>query len=54
MDENHIREIVPLKRNFDENVKVMKEEFEYDGVSVIISQRECVQTAVKSKKHKDK
>ena len=54
VDENHIREIVPLKRNFDENVKVMKEEFEYDGVSVIISQRECVQTAVKSKKHKDK
>ncbi len=50
VDEKHIRQIVPLKRNFEENVKVLKEEFEYKGVSVIISQRECVQTAVKSKK----
>jgi len=50
VEENHIREIVPLRKNFEENVKVMKEEFEYEGVSVIISQRECVQTAVKSRK----
>ncbi|WP_436418465.1 indolepyruvate ferredoxin oxidoreductase [Petrimonas sulfuriphila] len=50
VEENHIREIVPLKKNFEENVRVMKEEFEYEGVSVIISQRECVQTAVKSRK----
>ena len=50
VDEKHIRQIVPLKRNFEENVKVLKEEFEYKGVSVIISQRECVQTAVKSKR----
>ena len=51
VEENHIREIVPLKKNFEENVRVMKEEFEYEGVSVIISQRECVQTAVKSRKN---
>jgi indolepyruvate ferredoxin oxidoreductase alpha subunit len=51
VEESHIREIVPLKRNFEENVKVLKEEFEYAGVSVIISRRECVQTAVKSRKH---
>lgn len=50
VEEEHIREIVPLKRNFEENVKILKEEFEYKGVSVIISQRECVQTAVKSRK----
>lgn len=50
VEENHIREIVPLKKNFEENVRVIKEEFEYEGVSVIISQRECVQTAVKSRK----
>ena len=49
VEESHIREIVPLKRNFEENVKVLKEEFEYAGVSVIISRRECVQTAVKQK-----
>ena len=51
VEESHIREIVPIKRNFEENVKVLKEEFEYAGVSVIISSRECVQTAVKSRKH---
>ena len=50
VEEAHIRTIVPLKRNFDENVAVLKDEFDYDGVSVIISQRECVQTAVKNKK----
>ncbi len=46
----HIRTIVPLKKNLEENVAILKEEFEYDGVSVIISQRECVQTLKKSKK----
>lgn len=50
VEENHIREIVPLKKNFTENVRIMKEEFEYKGVSVIISQRECVQTTVKNRK----
>lgn len=52
VNEGHIREIIPLKKNFDENVRVMQEEFEYNGVSVIISQRECVQTAVRSKSKK--
>ena len=50
VDENHIRLIVPLKKNLEENVAHLREEFEYNGVSVIISQRECVQTLKKSKK----
>ena len=50
VDEAHIRAIVPLKRNYDANKAILKEEFDYEGVSVIISQRECVQTAVKNKK----
>lgn len=50
VDNAHIRTIVPLKKNFEENVAVLKEEFEYEGVSVIISQRQCVQTAVKNRK----
>ena len=50
VEEEHIRSIIPLKKNFDENVAVLKEELEYEGVSVIISQRECVQTAKKSRK----
>jgi len=31
-----------LKKNHEENVKVIKEELEYKGVSIIISRRECV------------
>jgi indolepyruvate ferredoxin oxidoreductase alpha subunit len=50
VEEDHIRLIEPLKKNLDENVAILKEEFEYNGVSVIISQRECVQTLKKSKK----
>jgi indolepyruvate ferredoxin oxidoreductase alpha subunit len=46
----HIRTIVPLKKNHEENVRIMQEEFEYEGVSVIISSRECIQSASKRKK----
>lgn len=49
VDENHIRVIIPLKKNLEENVAIMREEFEYEGVSVIISQRECVQTLKRCK-----
>lgn len=44
VEESHIRVITPLSRNFAENVKIIKEEIEYNGVSVIIPRRECVQT----------
>jgi indolepyruvate ferredoxin oxidoreductase alpha subunit len=40
----HVRVIIPLKKNFDENLAVLKEEMNYSGVSVIIAQRECIQT----------
>lgn len=49
VEESHIRMIVPLKKNLEDNIAIMKEEFEYEGVSVIISQRECVQTMKRSK-----
>ena len=48
----HIRVIVPLKKNHEDNVKVMREEFEYKGVSVIVSDRECIQTSARHKKSK--
>jgi indolepyruvate ferredoxin oxidoreductase alpha subunit len=51
VDPAHIRNIVPLKKNHEENVTVMKEELEYRGVSVIISARECIQTASRRKKN---
>jgi len=44
VDPAHIRLMVPLKKNLAENVAIMREEMEYKGVSVIIPQRECIQT----------
>jgi indolepyruvate ferredoxin oxidoreductase alpha subunit len=50
VDPEHLRIIVPLKKNHEENIKVMKEEMEFRGVSVIIARRECIQTASRKKK----
>ena len=47
---DHLRLITPIRKNFEENVRIIKEEFEYHGVSVIIASRECIQTAIKRKK----
>jgi len=44
VDEEHIRLIKPLRRLHEQNVKVISEELEYKGVSVVITRRECVQT----------
>jgi indolepyruvate ferredoxin oxidoreductase alpha subunit len=44
VEEDHIRIIKPLRRNHEENVKVLKEEISYKGVSVVIARRECIQT----------
>jgi indolepyruvate ferredoxin oxidoreductase, alpha subunit len=46
----HIRTITPLRKNHEENVRIMQEEFNFRGVSVIISTRECIQTASRRKK----
>ncbi|MDX9724900.1 MAG: thiamine pyrophosphate-dependent enzyme [Bacteroidales bacterium] len=50
VEPEHIRSIIPLRKNHEENVRVMKEEFEYRGVSVVISSRECIQTASRKKR----
>lgn len=50
VDRDHLRMIVPLKKNHIENVSVLNEEFEYKGVSVVIASRECIQTSVKRKR----
>ena len=44
VDPAHIRTFVPLPANYPETEKVLREEIEYHGVSVIISRRECLQT----------
>ena len=50
VEKEHIRVMVPLKANLEKNMQILKEEIEYDGVSVILAQRECVQTAIRNKK----
>lgn len=44
VSDEHIKTIVPLLKNHDENVSVIAEEVSYQGTSVIIAVRECVQT----------
>jgi indolepyruvate ferredoxin oxidoreductase alpha subunit len=50
VEPEHLKLIIPLRKNHEENMRIMKEEFEYRGVSVIIASRECIQTATKRKK----
>ena len=47
VNKEHIREIIPLPKQHETNVKIMKEELAYNGLSVIIPMRECVQTMKK-------
>lgn len=47
----HIRVVVPLKKNHEEMAQIIREEINYHGVSVIIPRRECIQT-LKRKKRK--
>jgi indolepyruvate ferredoxin oxidoreductase alpha subunit len=52
VDPDHIRVVVPLKKNHSQIVKVIKEEIDFKGVSVIIGRRECIQRISKVKKMK--
>jgi indolepyruvate ferredoxin oxidoreductase alpha subunit len=46
----HVRVITPLPRQHEKNVTVLKEELAYEGVSVIIARRECIETAKRKRK----
>ena len=48
----HIRVMVPLKKNYEEMKNIVREEIEYRGVSVLIPCRECIQTLARKKKAK--
>jgi len=50
VEREHLKVIVPLRKNHEENIRIMKKEFEYKGVSVIVASRECIQTATKRKR----
>ncbi len=45
VDPAHIRVTVPLPKNREEMKRLIREEIAYDGVSVIVPRRECIQTA---------
>lgn len=54
-DPAHVRTIDSLPKNHDEMVKLFAEEIDYEGLSVIVSRRECIQTARRhAKKGADK
>ncbi|MCK4747983.1 MAG: indolepyruvate ferredoxin oxidoreductase, partial [Bacteroidales bacterium] len=46
----HIRMLNPLKKYHPDNVEIMKQEVAYEGISVIIAERECIQTATRKKR----
>lgn len=48
----HVKEVVPLKKNFEEMKNIIRKEIEYKGVSVIVPRRECIQTHKKHVKNK--
>lgn len=54
VEEEHIRIVEPRKKYHEEFVKILIEEMEYDGVSVIIPRRECVVTLTQKAKAKKK
>ncbi|MCF8346963.1 MAG: indolepyruvate ferredoxin oxidoreductase subunit alpha [Bacteroidales bacterium] len=50
VEEDHLIEIDPLHKHHEENTRLIAAELKYEGVSVIISKRECIQTAIRRKK----
>ncbi len=50
LEEEHLVEINPMRKYHEENTKLIARELAYNGVSVILAQRECIQTAIKRKK----
>ena len=47
---SHIRTLNPLKKYHAENVQILQDEIDFKGVSVILAQRECIQTATRSRR----
>ena len=46
--------MVPLPKNREEMKAMLREEIAYDGVSVVIPRRECIQTAKRHNAAKQK
>lgn len=44
VEKEHVRVVVPLPKNMEEIKQVLREEVAYNGTSVVIARRECIQT----------
>ena len=54
VSDEHLKVVVPLPANMDEITRILREEIEYRGVSVIIPRRECIQTFARHAKERKK
>jgi indolepyruvate ferredoxin oxidoreductase alpha subunit len=50
VEPEHVKVVVPMPKNIESIKQTIKEEIEYNGVSVIIPRRECMQTIKRHKK----
>ena len=50
VEPEHVRVVVPMPKNMPEITRIIEEEINYNGVSVIIPRRECMQTLKRHKK----
>ena len=50
VEPDHLHVLVPLKKNHNQMVEVIRREMEFRGTSVIIPRRECIQTLSRKKK----
>jgi len=50
VEPEHVRSFETLKKHHEQNVAILKEEIAYEGVSVVIALRECLETLRKAKK----
>lgn len=48
----HVHVVVPIAKNIEEIKQIIKKEIDYNGVSVIIPRRECIQTLKKQLRSK--
>jgi indolepyruvate ferredoxin oxidoreductase alpha subunit len=52
VEREHLHVVVPISQNMETITRIIREELEYKGVSVIIPQRECMQTLARKNRQK--
>ena len=52
LSDEHLHVVVPLPKNMEEITRIIRQEIEYNGTSVIIPRRECIQTFQRHLKQK--